>query len=331
MGECWTIFNVDRQAAYDFTKLPEFFWDDYYEVFISLLIAPVIPPHFKSKPIVSKPRILEVQNDSLVSPATLLTLPFELLLAIAEELADDYLALICYSLTCVTMWELTHPVRYRVLCSELKYKSWAGSRIVLLGQYARCLPKGMLTAKEIELTLDNFEDSEEEDSDEEKEGLDKKMEYRLARNFCYKVPFTRASLTLNLSIYNNTKFWKHRSYHEIIKFDRQYRSWFEFRWKEFMPSMAEGDRWMVRNFTKREFVAKSSRNHLSQVVFFLVGCSSYEPYVLGGNWAGNRIDITFASIHEQEHKDESDWKDITAEVKYKLEVLARELDQDLEF
>ncbi|KAJ3712758.1 hypothetical protein DFJ43DRAFT_1228288 [Lentinula guzmanii] len=336
MGQYWKIRNIDyEETTGDLGKLGEFFWYGDDDV-ISLLITPVIPPHFKSKPVLSKTSVSEVKDDSTISPPTLLTLPVELLVVIAEELMDDYLNLICFSLTCVSMWELTHPVRYRVLESELRYKSWAGCRIILLGDYAQNLPKGILTAEEIgQLTMKNEDDK---DSDEDEEDLDKKMDKTLGRRL-YKADFRRVSLHLNISVLEDRRLWGRSSlYKELSKFDRRFRPWLSFDWNRFLPREAEGDSWMVRNFSKREFVAMSSSHHLAQVVFSLIGCSD-DPsismidgdWLIEGPWAGNRIDITLASLHEQEHRDETDWKDITAEVKQRLEALAIAESRNFEF
>ncbi|KAJ3749487.1 hypothetical protein DFH05DRAFT_1540538 [Lentinula detonsa] len=343
MGQYWKLINVDNQQTTGYIgNLGEIFWYK-NSVITTLLIAPVIPPQFKSKPAVSKARILEVQNDSTTVPsATLLTLPFEILHCIAEELMDDYLALICFSLTCVTMWELTHPVRYRVLESELKNKSWAGGRIILLGDYARGLPKGMLTAEEIEQLILNHGDEElsEEYSDEDEHVPDNNMDYRLGRLLeDASENFQQVSLKLNISIFDDKRVWNHRSlYRQLLKFPPRFRHWFSFEWSQFIPNEAEGGSWMVRNFSKREFVAKFSPRNLTQVVFSLIGrsddpsISMFEgDWLVDGAWAGDSIDITLASIHEQEHGNETDWKDITAEVKQKLEALAETESQTFEF
>ncbi|KAJ3797415.1 hypothetical protein GGU11DRAFT_877907 [Lentinula aff. detonsa] len=340
MGQYWKLINIDKQETTGYIgNLGEIFWYK-NSVITTLLIAPVIPPQFKSKPAVSKARILEVRNDSTVPTATLLTLPSEILHCIAEELMDDYLALICFSLTCVTMWGLTHPVRYRVLCSELKNKSWAGDRIILLGDYARGLPKGMLTADEIEELILNHGDEElsDEYSDEDEFVPDNKMDYRLGRLLDdASENFQQVSLKLT-SIFEET-VWSHRSlYRQLLNFHPRFRHWFSFEWSQFIPNEAEGDSWMVRNFSKREFVAKSSPRNFTQVVFSLIGrsddpsISMFEgDWLVDGAWAGDSIDITLASIHEQEHGNETDWKDITAEVKQKLEALAKTESQNFEF
>ncbi|KAJ3712761.1 hypothetical protein DFJ43DRAFT_50582 [Lentinula guzmanii] len=342
MGQYWKLINIDNQQTTGYIgNLGEIFWYK-NSVITTLLIAPVIPPHFKSKPAVSKARILEVQNDSTVPTATLLTLPSEILHCIAEELMDDYLALICFSLTCVTMWELTHPVRYRVLESELKNKSWAGGRIILLGDYARGLPKGMLTAEEIEQLILNHGDEElsDEYSDDDEHVPDNKMDYRLGRLLeDASENFQQVSLKLNISILDDKRVWNHRSlYRQLLNFPPRFRHWFSFEWRQFIPNEAEGGSWMVRNFSKREFVAKFSPRNLTQVVFSLIGrsddpsISMFEgDWLIDGAWTGDSIDITLASIHEQEHEHETDWKDITAEVKQKLEALAKSEFQNFEF
>ncbi|KAJ3810748.1 hypothetical protein F5876DRAFT_65366 [Lentinula aff. lateritia] len=70
----------------------------------------------------------------------LLSLPNELLLAIAEELLEEY-----------------RPSFFH----KLKIQSWAGSRIILLGDYIRVLPEGLLTdAEREEFGFDGYADHE---------------------------------------------------------------------------------------------------------------------------------------------------------------------------
>ncbi|KAJ3927181.1 MAG: hypothetical protein NXY57DRAFT_651112 [Lentinula lateritia] len=141
MGQYWTVINIDnRESSGRLGKLGEFFW--HFNPIINYLVAPNIPTCYKLRTPMEKS-----QTNS--SGATLLTLPDELLLIIAEELVEDYLVLMCLSLTCVAMWEVTEQVRYRSLYAKLKTFSWAGGRIILLGDYGRALPDGVLTAEDI--------------------------------------------------------------------------------------------------------------------------------------------------------------------------------------
>lgn len=71
--------------------------------------------------------------------ATLLTLPVELLLIIAENLLDSYIDVLCLALTCVKMWEATTKIRYQSLSAKIQGRSWAGSRMICLGDCARRL------------------------------------------------------------------------------------------------------------------------------------------------------------------------------------------------
>ncbi|KAJ3712759.1 hypothetical protein DFJ43DRAFT_1105879 [Lentinula guzmanii] len=327
MGQYWKIINIDYQETTGHLgKLGEFFWYD-SDLITSLLIAPVIPPRFQSIPPVSQARVSKVMTSR--SSATLLTLPVELLRAIAEELMDDYLALICFSVTCVSMWEVTQPVRYNLLQSVLNYRSWAGSRIILLGDHARALPEGTLTDEEIEELVSNNEEEEELENDIANLGryLNDASDY-----------FQRASLKLIFFDDEEVSLRKNPSlYMQLMYLPPPFRYWLSFFWEQFMPKRTEGDSWVVRNFTKREFVAKSRPRHLTSVLFSLIGCSDKSLSMLGGDWlvdgawAGDSIDITLASIHEQEHGNETDWKDITAEVKQKLEILASKESRPFEF
>ncbi|KAJ3864162.1 hypothetical protein EV359DRAFT_5432, partial [Lentinula novae-zelandiae] len=160
MGQYWTVINIDnRESSGHLGKLGEFFW--HFNQIINYLVAPNIPTCYKLRTPMEKSqtnrrvkytklsKFVVLIIHALSSGATLLTLPDELLSIIAEELVEDYLELMCLSLTCVAMWEVTEQVRYRSLYAKLKTFSWAGGRIILLGDYGRALPDGILTAEDI--------------------------------------------------------------------------------------------------------------------------------------------------------------------------------------
>ncbi|KAJ3758022.1 hypothetical protein EV360DRAFT_83454 [Lentinula raphanica] len=329
MGMDWAVYNIDKQTVISQPKLHEFFWFPYdsqhpsseSDITTNLLTTPIIPSCFKPKSsLLTGARVQNAKISAAPAVTTLLSLPPELLLAVAEELAEDYLDLIFFSTTCATMWELTQPIRYRVICSEIRAKSWAGCRVVLIGGTNHTLPHGMLTDGEKEYFRRCIRASgewiEEYELDTDNVNLS-------------VVPCWEGSLDLpKISPrYSSQRLRNNRSQRQAVtSLFHVFGRWLSFDWREFMPNKEEGDNWMIRNFTKREYVI--SVRHLTQMLYSLTGFfsdafSEESEWYAHGDWAGDRIDITLTSMHKQEHGDESDWKDITEGIRKKLNALCQ--------
>ncbi|GAW03922.1 hypothetical protein LENED_005677 [Lentinula edodes] len=318
MGQYWTIMSIDNsEATGHLGKLGEFFWMPDNSL-VSCLTTPVIPSSYKTAAIASfggKSQNLQKNYP----PSILLSLPHELLLVIAEELSEDYLDLICFSVTCIDAWELTGQCRYQSLSQKIKSKSWAGSRIILLGDYAGALPKGLLTdAEKKELRLDGYADHE-------------------FGSLLYAHPaFRMPSFKILNDFYYDEIAQDDDLFHELQYFAHRepFSRWIMLPGNFKLTRSSSKDRWMIRNLTKQEY-AITRRRSLTQIVYSLIGCSD-DPSVsmqgercsvlINGPWAGDRIDITLVSIHRKEHTPEerSSWKDITISVKELLEALAAE-------
>ncbi|KAJ3808177.1 hypothetical protein F5876DRAFT_78995 [Lentinula aff. lateritia] len=318
MGQYWTIMSIDNsEATGHLGKLGEFFWmpDD---SLVSCLTTPVIPSSYKTAAIASfggKSQKLKKNYP----PSILLSLPHELLLVIAEELSEDYLDLICFSLTCIDAWELTGQCRYQSLSQKIKSKSWVGSRIILLGDYAGALPKGLLTdAEKKELRLDGYADHELGSLLYAHPAF-RKPSYKILNDFYYD------EIAQDDDLFHELQYFAHRE---------PFSRWIMLPGNFKLTRSSSKDRWMIRNLTKQEY-AITRRRSLTQIVYSLIGCSD-DPSVsmqgercsvlINGPWAGDRIDITLVSIHRKEHTPEerSSWKDITISVKELLEALAAE-------
>ncbi|KAJ3873915.1 hypothetical protein F5051DRAFT_109769 [Lentinula edodes] len=318
MGQYWTIMSIDNsEATGHLGKLGEFFWmpDD---SLVSCLTTPVIPSSYKTAAIASfggKSQNLKKNYP----PSILLSLPHELLLVIAEELSEDYLDLICFSVTCIDAWELTGQCRYQSLSQKIKSKSWAGSRIILLGDYAGALPKGLLTdAEKKELRLDGYADHEFGSLLYAHPAF-RMPSYKILNDFYYD------EIAQDDDLFHELQYFAHRE---------PFSRWIMLPGNFKLTRSSSKDRWMIRNLTKQEY-AITRRRSLTQIVYSLIGCSD-DPSVsmqgercsvlINGPWAGDRIDITLVSIHRKEHtpEEQSSWKDITISVKELLEALAAE-------
>ncbi|KAF9073874.1 hypothetical protein BDP27DRAFT_1444813 [Rhodocollybia butyracea] len=310
MRQKWRLISIDNQVAVHFSSMGEIFWEERKDL-LARLVRPIVPSFCNSSPPITR-------NSSVVLASRLFTLPVEILVTIAEELLEDYLDLICFSLACVYLWEVTQKVRYRSLYAELNKRSWAGSRMILLGDHAKELPEGCLTREE----LDEFRLKAGEEPVEEGQIL-----CELAAIY-FSHP--RSRFCLSASKDKRTQFFS-SSGRELRKLAQieQVDPWLSFDEDSFTPVRGALDHRLLRNLSKREFVKKSNSDNLTRALYSLVGFSS-DPSVsmyggelfLPGAWAGDRIDIELASIHDQEHGNGSGWTDITASVARTLEMIA---------
>ncbi|KAJ3823318.1 hypothetical protein F5880DRAFT_1652253 [Lentinula raphanica] len=308
MGECWQLLSIDNWATtgHELGKLKEFFWCPNHA--LSFLKAVVMPSTYKSDTRSPEDQAraqrmaLEPQSSTL-----LLTLPVELLLIIAEDLGKDYLHLLCFSLTCTFLWEITGRTRYHSLYRRLKQDSWSGSCIILIGEYADRLPDSMLTDEEKE---------EFKLLDERRYSL-----YGLAGSL-YSIAydnFRQLSRIPKYPIFGDQRVRRNPKLldelmdaHDI----EQCMPWVSVNRKDCVVERQDGDRWMLRNLSKREYVTLANSRHVMQILYTLVGETQYSCYSFSDegpeNWEGDRIDLTVASVHQQEVGDDvNEWADIT--------------------
>ncbi|KAF9073875.1 hypothetical protein BDP27DRAFT_1318304 [Rhodocollybia butyracea] len=316
MRQAWRLISIDNQVTVHFAVMGKIFWEDRKDL-LARLVRPIIPSVYKSSSPITK-------NLSVLLASKLFTLPVEILVTIAEELLEDYLDLICFSLACVYLWEVTQKVRYRSLYAELNKRSWAGSRMILLGDHAKALPKGCLTREE----LNGFRLKVGEEPVEEGQIL-----CELAA-IHFPCPSSRFCLSAGKDERAQLFSDSGRELRKLAQIE-QVNPWLSFDENSFTPVRGPLDHWMLRNLSKREFVKKSSSDHLTPALYSLIGWSD-DPSVsiyggelfLPGAWAGDRIDIELASIHEQEHENGSGWTDITASVAKTLKMIASENQYD---
>ncbi|KAJ3772826.1 hypothetical protein FB446DRAFT_735259 [Lentinula raphanica] len=336
----WTVYNIDKHAIISQPELWEFFWFPYSDshgptsdLTTHLLTTPIIiPSRYKTKPLIPDAR-KQIVKESAVS--NLLSLPHELLAAIAEEVAaESYQDLILFAITRTTIWEATHPIRYRAICSEVEATSWAGSRIILLGSSSgRTFLNGILTDEEkayFESGLQSYHSSDEDSDESSNEDFDEPDTNHIkAGKRANTAPF-RQETSLDLPNINVMRGISSGSsyFRELLPYHHDHFSpWLSFIWGEFMPTKAKGENRIIRNLTKREYV--TSPRYLTQMLYSLIGhfagaFPEDSSWLALGDWAGDRIDSTFISNHKQEHGEESDWKDITERVREKLRAVQQE-------
>ncbi|KAJ3821963.1 hypothetical protein F5880DRAFT_1661341 [Lentinula raphanica] len=296
-GQFWNIISIDKkQSTDDLGLLGKFFWDP-HPILLYYLIAPTMPS-------TSKPENSHCGKDSKSQ---------EMVSKVRSNATS--LHLLCFSLTCTLLWEVTGQTRYRSLYSKLKHESWAGSRVILLGDYLETLPEGLLTEEDIKY-LQEIK-PERDVLDDPKSG---RAFYNAVLGYYRVLPPPERFLVLDdRRVKEDRNFWR-----ELISppyEDERFRRWILARPCDFIPVPQPGDRWMLRNLSKREYVTLAWIDNMEQVIYTLIG-----DWLIEGPWAGDRIDITLVSTHEKERGDEEDWKEITAGVVSKLKALAVEDD-----
>ncbi|KAJ3773938.1 hypothetical protein FB446DRAFT_702705 [Lentinula raphanica] len=313
MEQGWRLINIDRKEASGLGKLRDFFfYSDYDSNVVDYLTPLVLYSNYKSDMISleeSFQRFAQTNRNMASTGILLARLPIELVLLIVEHLRDDYLSLLCLSLTCTFFWDITGQARYHSLTSAVNEHSWAGDRIILLGDLARSLPPSMLLDNDVdELRLNGR-------SDTLAEAL-----YDAARDFPEPSRMKRTG-----PLYDTRVIAQPQLHETLWKLQQRYfhlRHWIWFHSPDFKLRSKQnpGARWMVRNLSKREYVTKASSRDLVSLIYYLIRHSDDgtpwpgDGWLTRGPWAGDRIDLTFVSIHQQEYGNESDWKDVTARV-----------------
>ncbi|KZO92457.1 hypothetical protein CALVIDRAFT_504274, partial [Calocera viscosa TUFC12733] len=133
MGQNWNIINIDKKKGTgDLGKLGEFFNDERTNDWVGSLLRPLsaLPP---------MPWLSPDDGGYCASPpancAPLLRLPPELLYIIGKHLdcVEDRISL---AATCHLLWAAIAPI----LAPWFEHATWAGCRIMCLGDYMRDLP-----------------------------------------------------------------------------------------------------------------------------------------------------------------------------------------------
>lgn len=142
MRQYWNVLSIDNRTCYDAGTLREFFWDREAQHLVYLFakqdkLLRKIPSEGKSLPV-----------SAMQSRSSLLKLPTEILVQIFEEL--DMQSSLRLTLGCRELWDIGWYLLEREVRRWWRLQSWAGSRIVVLGEYCgrNELPHDLLTEAE---------------------------------------------------------------------------------------------------------------------------------------------------------------------------------------
>ncbi|KAF8059622.1 hypothetical protein FPV67DRAFT_1674905 [Lyophyllum atratum] len=178
MGQYFAVINLDNSFPVRTRmcgKFGECFWEIDAEVDRGLMkalwqteknhkvvtIEPLSELRRPEKPLYIWDKRMALPEESLANA----TLPAELVRMILEEI-EDFAEMICFVLTCQRYFEIGRPILEARL-EELLTCSWAGNRLICIGDYAVAndFPEGMLTEDEQELIDEEFDDCDAGDVD----------------------------------------------------------------------------------------------------------------------------------------------------------------------
>ncbi|KAJ6450716.1 hypothetical protein C8R47DRAFT_1030908 [Mycena vitilis] len=176
MGQYWMIVSLDSYRSFgDWGQLGEFILSFPKDLENWLRPSPKLPDYDKLiRPVksgqifrraekgFSRPALWFPSTATLSSnPATLVNLPVELIDEIYAHI--PYLAdAVCLSATCQVLWEIGRPNMHRLAVEVTSnYYSWAGERVLCIGDYLsnKDIPDGILTEDELDEFTDDGQDT----------------------------------------------------------------------------------------------------------------------------------------------------------------------------
>ncbi|KAJ7629201.1 hypothetical protein DFH06DRAFT_1006316 [Mycena polygramma] len=157
MGQYWMIVSLDSYRSFGhWGKLGEFILSFPTCLERWLRPSPKLPDYDKLIRPFKPGQIFRQAED-----ATLVNLPVEMINEIYAHI--PYLAdAICLSATCQALWEIGRPNMHRLAVEvTANYYSWAGERILCVGDYLKNkdIPDGILTEDELDEFTDDGQDT----------------------------------------------------------------------------------------------------------------------------------------------------------------------------
>ncbi|KAJ7119854.1 hypothetical protein C8R44DRAFT_737598 [Mycena epipterygia] len=348
MGQYWKIINLDKRATYgSWGKLGEFFFYGPPRRLEASLDGQEIPDRdaliylFKPGQLFQK-AYLEYPAKYFPKTAprsfdtALVNLPVETVHEIYSHI-DNLTDTVCLSVACQLLWEIGRAHLHRHITSIAASYSWAGDRIICVGDYLRNddIPKNLLTPDEEQEFLgigpEKLQTAEEEDSKAEDE----------EDNTLYGYPFDeipRDDFAL-WNIFRASGVLERFDYNPYSDTYRTLASLFNTEYE----SPASEELRVLRNLSRRQYVRESILLDLEtrmqgknigdvgfgEVVLSRICCSSdgsvsmsYDGDIHRGVWAGDRFDIV-SSEWIQGLDNEADWADVSAEVLEEMEKIWR--------
>ncbi|KAJ7505853.1 hypothetical protein B0H11DRAFT_2186522 [Mycena galericulata] len=347
MGQYWKLLNLDRRQTYGgWGKLGECFFSGAPNCLNDSLRTPTKLPDCDSLIFPFKPgasfldhagpresrKTLYFPQPALHIPdvIALVNLPVETIEEIYSNI-DDLPDVFCLSMTCQFLWDIGRRDIYRRVAIMAASYSWAGDRIICVGDYLRTedLPANLLTPEEEEEFLTTMPEDEEYPEEDE--------DHRL-----YSYPFD--VIDRRRGRFTMYDVW---IYHGIFKrFSRNWRSLgllqslCDFEYETPAPTELA----VLRNLSRYQYVTESALTAwregvqakikavkgvgFGDIVFSRI-CFSTDPSVAmgydgdihSGVWAGDRFDLVASDWLEE--LDDATWTDVSDEVLKEVEAIWR--------
>ncbi|KAJ7505828.1 hypothetical protein B0H11DRAFT_1851065 [Mycena galericulata] len=347
MGQYWKLLNLDRRQTYgSWGKLGEWFFDGAPNCLNGPLRTPTKLPDCDSLIFPFKPGAPfldqwgpsgEPETYYFPKPAprrlnvlALVNLPVETIHEIFSSI-DDLADVFCLSMTCQFLWDIGRRDIYRRVAIMAASYSWAGDRIICVGDYLRTkdLPANVLTPEEEEEFLTTMPEDEEyleEDGD----------------RCLYSYPFDeisrrRGRFTMDDVLINHGIFKRFICNWRSLNI---LRSLCDFEYETPVPTELA----VLRNLSRHQYVTESALTAwregvqakieavkdvgFGDIVFSRI-CFSTDPSVSmaydgdihRGVWAGDRFDLVTSDWLEG--LDDAAWMDVSDEVLKEVEAIWR--------
>ncbi|KAJ7833630.1 hypothetical protein B0H14DRAFT_3871600 [Mycena olivaceomarginata] len=341
MGQIWRLINLDKREAYGhWGKLGECLFDTSPNCLnTTLRAAPKLPdcdrlilPYKPGAPFETllSGRTVTYFPQKAAQSSTLVNLPLEMIQEIYSNI-EDFVDVVFLSVTCQSLWNRGREEIYRHVRLIAASLSWAGGRIICVGDYLENddIPDHLLSPEE-KAEFTRLDDNKDEDEDGESqhytlynypwaESAGDRAIFgvrRLLRAICFQDHwvgvFTRLFGPSSTPNSNTHRPSPHRPCSET-----------------FRATSTSGNRRSSAGERAAQAEIKETRDvgfgHivLSRICFSTSGSVAmvYDGDIHRGVWAGDRLDIVAES--EFSDDDRSAWMDVSDEVLKEVEAIWR--------
>ncbi|KAJ7768921.1 hypothetical protein B0H16DRAFT_1518648 [Mycena metata] len=305
MGQYWKVVNLDKSVTYGgWGKLGEFLFslpgciaNSLYGGFKLPELDAMILSFKPGKLKIGMRYVLILPETAARSPqeTTLLNLPVDVLHEIYSHV-DSFVGVVCLSATCQVLWDVGRRSIYRQIAAAAAKYSWAGDRIVCIGDYL-----------EHEDIPDHIFTSEE------------KTKFLGSTDRLYSYPFDQ----IGSDGFSLLQFWIHCGVAERLSCIRS----------ENADAVTTPNLLILRNLSRHQYVPESALLHLQaecgigfgEVVMSRICLSSdpsasiaYRGEIHRGAWAGDRFDVVEDS---EALREDTAWLDVGEEVLKEVEAI----------
>ena len=246
MGQMWTVLSLDTRTRSCQAKLGEHFWERLGEHMVHLFAKSEVSLQFVPS------RKQKSSATAIQQYSPILKLPTEILVQIFEELCGE--SCLVLTMTCRRLWDIGWDILERIFQEWFRSWTWAGSRIIFLGEYCERneLPHGLLTIveeKELEngFSQDELDEFVEMDDLWEGHGIEPSVPISLNDLGFFRYPQVKLGITPRSQGLN----YDTCHLYQVPEAQRDFVMDFLFTEMEHFPSK---EIWILRNLSAKEYV-----------------------------------------------------------------------------